>query len=104
MSSSSSSVHVSPIRVYVLIWSLLMIVTAITVVVAYQNLGPLNNIVALGIAATKATLVILYFMHAKYSTRLTKMVIIAAFIWLVILIAFTLFDFGSRDWLSATAK
>jgi cytochrome c oxidase subunit 4 len=93
-----------PIRKYVLVWAILMVMTAITVVVAFQNLGPLNNIVALTIAVFKATLVILFFMHARYSTRLTKMTIISAFIWLAILIVFTLTDFGSRGWLGVPGK
>ena len=96
--------HVMPIRLYVTIWLALLLGTAITVFVAYQNLGPLNNIAAMGIAATKATLVILYFMHAKYSTKLTKTVIVCAFIWLVILIAFTLMDFDSRGWMGVLGK
>jgi cytochrome c oxidase subunit 4 len=99
-----SSPHIMPVRMYVLIWATLMVFTAITVFVAFQNLGPLNNIVALTIAVTKATLVILYFMHARYSTRLTKMVIVSAFVWLIILLGFTLIDFGSRGWLGVPGK
>jgi len=104
MFEHSSSAHVLPIRTYLVVWLALLVGTAITVAVAFQDLGPLNNIVALSIAATKATLVILYFMHGKYSTRLTKLVIVTAFVWLVILIAFTLFDFGSRDWMGVPGK
>jgi cytochrome c oxidase subunit 4 len=100
----SSTPHVMPVRKYVLVWATLMVLTGITVVVAFQNLGPLNNVVALTIAVIKATLVILFFMHARYSTRLTKMTIISAFVWLLILITFTLTDFGSRGWLGVPGK
>jgi cytochrome c oxidase subunit 4 len=99
MSSSPSSHHVLPIRTYLAVFGVLLVLTAITVAVAFQDLGPFNNVVALGIAATKATFVILIFMHARWSTRLTKMVIVSGFAWLAILIAFTLFDIGTRDWM-----
>ena len=99
-----SSGHVMPIRMYVTVFAALLLGTAITVGVAFLNLGPFNNIVALGIAGIKATIVILFFMHAKYSTRLTKLVIVSGFFWLVILIAFTLADFESRGWLGFPGK
>ena len=65
--------HVTPVKVYVGIFLTLMVLTPITVLVAYVNLGQLNKVVALGIATLKATLVMLYFMHVKYSSRLTKL-------------------------------
>jgi cytochrome c oxidase subunit 4 len=99
-----SSGHVMPIRMYVTVFVALLVGTAITVSVAFLNLGPLNNVVALGIAGIKATIVILFFMHAKYSTRLVKLVIVSGFFWLVILIAFTLADFESRGWLGFPGK
>lgn len=104
MSSSGSTHHVLPIRLYVAVWLVLVMLTGTTVAVAFQDLGPLNNIVALTIAVTKATLVILFFMHARYSTALTKLVIVCAFVWLVILLGFTLADFGSRGWLGVPGK
>ena len=99
-----SSGHVMPIGMYVKVFAALLVGTAITVSVAFLNLGPFNNVVALGIAGIKATIVILFFMHAKYSTRLTKLVIVSGFFWLLILIAFTLADFGSRGWLGFPGK
>jgi cytochrome c oxidase subunit 4 len=104
MPSSSSPVHVLPVRAYVAVFAILIVLTGVTVTVAFQDLGPLNNIVALTIAVTKATLVILYFMHAKYSSRLIKLIIPSAFIWLLILITFTLFDFGTRGMLGVPGK
>jgi cytochrome c oxidase subunit 4 len=67
--------HVSPKSTYYAIFGALMVFTAITVGVAFVNLGAFNFPVALAIALTKATLVILFFMHAKYSSRLTKLVV-----------------------------
>jgi len=96
--------HVSPLRVYLLIFSALMVLTLTTVLVAFQHLGPLNDLVALGIAGTKMTLVVLYFMHAKYSTRLTKLVLASGLAWLLILFAFTLSDYVSRGWLGVAGK
>lgn len=98
------SIHISPVRGYVGIFLALMALTALTVWVAFQNLGPINTLVALGIAVIKATLVILFFMHARYSTRLTKLVIVSAFLWLFILFAFTMSDFMSRGWLGVPGK
>ena len=66
--------------------------------------GPLNNVVALTIAVTKATLVILYFMHVRYSPSITKLVAAGSFLWLIILLSITMADYISRDWLSFVVK
>ncbi len=100
----ASTPHVLPVRLYAGIFAVLLALTVLTVTVAFQDLGPLNNIAALSIAVTKSTLVILYFMHAKYSTRLTKLVIASAFVWLLILMSFTLFDVGTRGLLGVPGK
>ena len=88
--------HVSPKSVYYTIFGALMVLTAITVAVAFVNLGPLNFPVAIGIAITKATLVVLFFMHVKYSTQLTKMFVGMAFFFLLILFGLTMTDYLSR--------
>lgn len=75
-----------------------MVLTAVTVAVAYYDLGPLNTIVALSIAVTKAALVILYFMHVRYSPSLTKLVVASSFLWLAILLSITMSDYISRGW------
>ena len=98
------AVHVSSTRTYVGIFVALLLLTATTVLVAFTNLGPLNDVVALSIAVTKMVLVVLFFMHAKYSTRLTKLVVVSAFAWLIILIAFTLSDYLTRGWLGVPGK
>jgi cytochrome c oxidase subunit 4 len=73
-----------------------MILTVVTVWVATVNLGRLNFPVAIGIAITKATLVILFFMHAKYSSKMTKMFVGTAFFFLFILLSLTMTDYLSR--------
>ena len=67
--------HVLPLRIYFLVFFSLLILTGTTVAVAFIDMGPLNNLVAMGIAGLKATLVVLFFMHVRYSTRLTSLVI-----------------------------
>ena len=79
------AVHVVPVRTYVLVFLALLLGTWLTVFAAGQDFGPFNTVVALGIAITKATLVILFFMHVKYSGRLVQVVVIAAVGWLVLL-------------------
>jgi cytochrome c oxidase subunit 4 len=91
--------HIATVRSYITIFLVLMVLTAVTVLVAYVNLGQLNKVVALGIATFKASLVILYFMHVKYSSRLTKLVVMAGFFFLVILLGLTMTDYGSREWI-----
>lgn len=96
--------HVSPVRLYLGIFAALMVFTAITVAVAFVNLGPLNFPVALSIAIVKATLVILFFMHVKYSSRLTKLIVGTGFFFLLVLFTLTLTDYLSRGWLTAPAS
>jgi cytochrome c oxidase subunit IV len=93
--------HVSPKRLYYAIFAALMVLTTITVVVAFINLGPLNFPVAISIAVLKATLVILFFMHVKYSSRLTKLIVATGFFFLLVLFTLTLTDYLSRGWLTA---
>jgi cytochrome c oxidase subunit IV len=90
------SEHVSPKSVYYSIFGALMVLTAITVFAAYVNLGNFNAPVALGIATFKATLVVLFFMHVKYSSQLTKLVVSTALFFLVILIAEGMMDYSTR--------
>ena len=88
--------HVVPVRVYYLIFAALMIGTGITVGVAFVDLGAFNAVVALTIAVAKATLVVLYFMHVRYSTRLTWAVVAGSVFWLGILLALTFSDYLTR--------
>jgi cytochrome c oxidase subunit 4 len=88
--------HISPKRTYYAIFGALMVLTAVTVGVAFIDLGVFNFPVALAIAVTKATLVILFFMHVKYSSRLTKLFVGMAFFFLFILFGLTMTDYLSR--------
>jgi len=94
--------HVSPKSLYYAIFAALMVLTAITVGVAFINLGPFNFPVAISIAIFKATLVILFFMHVKYSSRLTKLIVGTGFFFLLVLFTLTLTDYLSRGWPTAT--
>ena len=88
--------HIAPKSMYYTIFGMLMVLTAVTVFAAFNDLGILNFPVAIGIAITKATLVILFFMHAKYSSRLTKLFVGMSFFFLLILFSLTLTDYLSR--------
>ena len=95
--------HVLPQKLYVLVFAALIAFTALTTWVAYIDLGVLNTVVALVIAVSKATLVVLFFMHLKYQAGMTRVVLLAAVLWLAILIVLTLSDVFTRNW-SPTAQ
>ena len=88
--------HIVSPGTYAVIISTLLALTAITVFAAFIDLGRFNIVVALVIATTKATLVVLYFMHAKFSPKRTQLVIIAGIFWLALLLFMTLSDYISR--------
>jgi cytochrome c oxidase subunit IV len=96
--------HVVPVRIYAMVFFALLALTALTTAAAFADLGPLSNVVAMGIASLKATLVILFFMHVRYSTRLTSLVVVAGLFWLAILIGLTLADYFTRGWLGVPGK
>jgi cytochrome c oxidase subunit IV len=87
--------HIVPVPVYLAIFAALLVLTAATVWAGRQDFGAFNTVVALGIAVIKATLVILFFMHVKYSSTLTRLVVASAFVWLAIMIVGTLHDYYS---------
>src|SRR5215470_2591513 len=93
--------HVASIRLYLTVFFSLMVLTGLTIGVAFVNMGPFNFPVALGIAITKATMVILFFMHVKESSRLTKLIIGTGFFFLLVLFTLTLTDYLSRGWSTA---
>ncbi|HEV7797622.1 MAG TPA: cytochrome C oxidase subunit IV family protein [Pyrinomonadaceae bacterium] len=98
------SEHIVPLKVYVTIFLALMVGTALTVWAGLHDFpGNLNVIIALTIAVVKATLVVLYFMHVRYSSRLIWVVFTSALFWLAILFVFTLSDYWTRDWLPIRA-
>jgi len=96
------SEHIVPVKVYFVIFLALLAGTILTAWVAFYNFpGPLNAIVALSIACIKAGLVILYFMHMRYSARLIWVVFGSALFWLAIMFALTFSDYSTRGWLPA---
>jgi cytochrome c oxidase subunit 4 len=90
--------HVVPVSTYIIVFISLMIGTALTTGVAYIDLGRWNTVVALTIAVTKMILVVLFFMHVKYATGLTRVVILAGFFWLGIMITLSCSDELTRTW------
>jgi cytochrome c oxidase subunit 4 len=95
---STEHAHIVPPRTYYVIFAVLMLCTYLTWQVAYFDLGPLNTVAALAIAVFKATLVVLFFMHIKYSSRLTWAVVLGSVFWFGIMIALTMGDYLTRLW------
>jgi cytochrome c oxidase subunit 4 len=96
--------HISPKSTYFTIFGALMVCTILTVTAAFINLGNLNFPVALAIAIFKATLVVLFFMHVKYGSSLTKLIVGTAFFFLGIMLTLTLSDYLSRGWFTAPMR
>jgi cytochrome c oxidase subunit 4 len=92
------SEHIVSPKVYFAIFAALMLGTGVTVWAAFQNFGKFNIVIALGIATIKATLVVLYFMHARYSPKRTQLVIVCSVFWLAIMLALTLADYNTRHY------
>ena len=90
--------HVVPTRTYYVVFAILMLCTYLTVQIAFLDLGAMNTVAALGIAVFKATLVVLFFMHVKYSSRLTWAVVLGSVFWFGILIVLTMTDYLTRAW------
>lgn len=93
---STAEHHGPSLLVYFAVFTTLLLGTGATVAAAYVDLGVFNNVVMLGIAVTKATLVVLYFMHVRYGPRLVWALSAGGFAWLAILIGFTLADYLTR--------
>jgi cytochrome c oxidase subunit IV len=102
------SEHIVPVRIYVTIFLVLLVGTALTVLAAFGDFPTyhvrgleiqLNTVVALTIAITKATFVVLYFMHVRYSSRLVWVIVTSALFWMAIMFALTFADYWTRSWL-----
>ncbi len=93
------SEHIVPVKVYVVIFLALLVGTSLTVLAAFQDFPwQFNTLIALTIATVKATLVVLYFMHVRYSSRLIWVIVASALFWLCIMFALTFSDYLTRDW------
>jgi cytochrome c oxidase subunit IV len=97
------SEHIVPIRVYAGVFLALMAGTTLTVIAAFHDFPwQFNTVIALTIAVIKATLVVLYFMHVRYSSRLIWVIVASALFWLAILFALTFSDYWTRGWFQVT--
>ena len=95
---------ITPVKTYVATFGALLILTAITYLVATQDFGSLNTPIALAVAFLKATLVVVYFMGLRYNTPLTKTVAVGGFFWLIILFGITMSDYLTRTWLGVPGR
>jgi cytochrome c oxidase subunit 4 len=96
--------HISSVRTNRNVFAALLVLLFATVAAAYVPLGPLHFPTAMAIATAKAVLIVIYFMHAKYSHRLTAIICGASVLWLGIMIALTMTDYLSRGWLTIPGK
>jgi cytochrome c oxidase subunit 4 len=87
-----------PQKTYIFIFLCLIGLTVLTTAVAFVDLGPFNTVAALAIAFTKMMLVILFFMGVRQSSGLVRIILVAGFFWLALLIAFTMSDYRTRTW------
>ncbi|MGB6131516.1 MAG: cytochrome C oxidase subunit IV family protein [Acidobacteriaceae bacterium] len=90
--------HIVSPMTYLIIGGCLLVLTASTTAISYVDLGEFNAVVALAIACMKATLVVLFFMHVKYSSKLTKLTVACGFFTFLVLITMTMTDYISRAW------
>ena len=102
--AANSVPHILPLRIYLGVAGALLLLTAITIMVAREDFGSWNLVVALLIAATKATLVALFFMHLKYDNRIYSVIFVGAILFLGIFITFTMFDTLNRGEINPLTK
>jgi cytochrome c oxidase subunit 4 len=96
--------HIDDVKTYVFVFLALIAATVLTTAVAFVDLGAFSVVVALAIAICKMLLVVLFFMHVRHSTKLTKLVLVAGLLWFFILMGMTYTDFGSRTWLGVPGR
>jgi cytochrome c oxidase subunit 4 len=96
--------HIVPKRIYFLVFLALIVLTWVTTIVSTIDLGALNIYVALSIAIFKASLVVLFFMHVKYRSRLTKMILLCGLYWLLLLLFIAMADLWTRGWMGVPGR
>ncbi len=96
------SEHIVPRKIYFSVFAALLVGTAVTVFAATIDFGRANDLIAMSIAVTKMMLVLLFFMHVRYSSRLIWVIVASMFFWLLILLLITLTDYSSRSWFGPT--
>lgn len=97
------SEHIVSRKIYFVVFGVLMLGTVLTVLAAQVDFKQFNTVIAMTIAVTKALLVILFFMHVRYGSRLVMLVVAAGFFWLAIMLVLTLSDYRTREWLGRVA-
>jgi len=102
--SQPSHHHIASVGTYVGVWLGLVLFTLLTVFVASQDYGALNTPVALGIAITKASMVVLIFMGLRHNSPLTKMVAVSGFLWMLILFGIGMTDYLTRTWMGVPGR
>jgi cytochrome c oxidase subunit 4 len=95
---------VDSVMTYLLVFLALAVATVITTLVAFVDLGAFSVVVALAIAVCKMLLVVLFFMHVRHSTKLTKLVLLGGVLWFLILMGMTYTDFASRTWMGVPGR
>ena len=98
------SAHIDSVKTYVLVFLGLIVLTVLTTAVAFVDLGPFSVVAALGIACCKMLLVALFFMHVRYSTKLTRLVLLGGLLWFAIMIVLTLGDIATRGWVGVPGR
>ncbi len=96
--------HIDSVATYVLVFLALIVATVLTTAVAFVDLGAFSVVVALAIAICKMLLVVLFFMHVRHSTKLTKLVLAGGLLWFLILMGMTYTDFASRTWMGVPGR
>jgi len=91
--------HITPVSTYLIIFFALLVLTGVTVGVAFIDLGAASDFIALAIAIFKASLVILFFMHVRHSRPMTKVTVVSSLFWLLLLFGLTLADYVTRGFL-----
>ena len=104
MSDQNGSTHIDSVGTYVKVLVALLVATGVTTAVSRVDLGPFSTVVALAIACGKMLLVALFFMHIRYSTKLTRLVVTGGLLWLAILLLLTMTDYLSRGILGVPGK
>lgn len=96
--------HIVTPKTYGLVFAALLVLTLVTTLVAFVDVGPWNIVLALVIAVCKMLLVALFFMHVYYSRRLTQIVVAGGMLWLLLLLVLTMTDIVTRGWLGVPGK
>jgi len=104
MSSNDHHHPVTSVGTYVAVFASLVVGTLVTVFAASKDFGAMNTPIALSIAVTKASLVVIFFMGVRYNTPLTKLVAISGFIWILILFGIGMSDYLTRPWIGVPGR